>query len=261
VRVQHVGYVDPNLRARKLQRDLKLLQQQLSEYPDDPFCLFNLGAVFQERRDWPQAIACLGRSLELSHPRDSIVRKLYAMISQCHLAIPDQPAALQTLEQARVLYPQDAELLFLEAGLRRELGEPALAETLYRELIHGQDAPHFASVDSGLRTHKAHHNLGLVLLDPKATTQAREQFDEALRHQPEFLPKLVGTRRGTSPAGKSCSHRSHLPPGSGNRTQRQLCQGTARTTVASLRPLDRRCLGLLRRKRSSRARLMSRRCR
>ncbi len=191
VRVHHVGYVDPDLRARKLQRDLKLLQQQLAEYPDDPFCLFNLGAVFQERRDWPQAIACLSRSLELSHPRDSIVRKLYAMISQCQLAIPDQPAALQTLVQARVLYPQDAELLFLEAGLRRELGEPALAETLYRELIHGQDAPHFASVDSGLRTHKAHHNLGLVLLDRRAVPQAREQFDEALRHQPEFLPSWL----------------------------------------------------------------------
>ena len=41
--VRHTGYVDPALRARKLDRDTKILLEELEDRPDDPFVLFNLG--------------------------------------------------------------------------------------------------------------------------------------------------------------------------------------------------------------------------
>ena len=54
------------------------------EQPDDPFTLFNLGCSFHELGQFEKALPHLRRSLELSHPRDSIVRKLYALVAQCH---------------------------------------------------------------------------------------------------------------------------------------------------------------------------------
>src|SRR5262249_41280693 len=39
--IQHTGYQDPSLRGRKLQRDLRLLQLDLQDHPDEPFILFN----------------------------------------------------------------------------------------------------------------------------------------------------------------------------------------------------------------------------
>jgi len=82
--IQHVGYQDAALRRRKLERDLRLLNLENAEHPDDPFTLFNLGCVFEELGQWREALPMLGRSLERSQPGDSIVRKLYALIVQCH---------------------------------------------------------------------------------------------------------------------------------------------------------------------------------
>src|SRR5262249_34673102 len=78
--IHHTGYQDPALRGRKLERDLRLLRLEDAEHPGDPFTLFNLGSVYQELGRQGEAIPLLRRSLERSHPTDSIVRKLYALI-------------------------------------------------------------------------------------------------------------------------------------------------------------------------------------
>ena len=82
--VRHTGYVDPEFEARKLERNLAILLREVEEKPDDPFVLFNLGMSTAERREWPEALVFLKRSLALSAPTDSIVRKLYALIARVH---------------------------------------------------------------------------------------------------------------------------------------------------------------------------------
>ena len=54
--VRHTGYVDTALRARKLERDIKILKHELEDRPNDPFVLFNLGAIAIERHDWHEAL-------------------------------------------------------------------------------------------------------------------------------------------------------------------------------------------------------------
>ena len=68
VTVRHTGYTDPALRERKLQRDCKILEAELAERSDDPFVLFNLGAIAGERQDWSTALGHLQRSLRGSAP-------------------------------------------------------------------------------------------------------------------------------------------------------------------------------------------------
>lgn len=188
VRVHHVGYVDPALRARKRERDTRLLRAELAANPDDPFALFNLGAVLHERGEWAEAVGVLERSLHLSHPRDSIVRKTYALIAQCLSRLGNRERAVATCQTGRVHYPNDAELLFLEANLHKESGDLAVAEELYRRLLTGRDDPHFASVDTGLRRYKGRHNLALVCLEQGRRAEAVELLQAAVTEAPAFLP-------------------------------------------------------------------------
>src|SRR5262249_31707837 len=94
VTVRHTGYADPARRARKLDRDTKILREELEERPDDPFTLFNLGSITIERRDWSGALGFLQRSLALSAPTDSITRKLFALIARAHQMLGHSEAAL-----------------------------------------------------------------------------------------------------------------------------------------------------------------------
>jgi Flp pilus assembly protein TadD len=120
--VRHTGYVDQALRARKLDRDAAILKRELEQRPDDPFVLFNLGAIAIERREWPEALAFLERSLSGSAPTDSIVRKLFALIARTHQMMGDSQRALRACDRGLELDPEDAELWFRKAVVCTGIG-------------------------------------------------------------------------------------------------------------------------------------------
>lgn len=192
VMIHHVGYVDPALRKRKLERDLRLLELERSEQPDDPFTLFNLGSVLHERREFESAIEVLDRSLRRSHPSDSIVRKLYALLAQCRRELGRSDEAALTLREGLGHYPDDSELLFLEGLLHRESGNLAAAEVSLTKLLSGGGGQHFASVDAGLRGFKARHNRALVCFEQGKLNEAEADWREVMRIEPGFLPAWVG---------------------------------------------------------------------
>jgi GT2 family glycosyltransferase/predicted O-methyltransferase YrrM/predicted Zn-dependent protease len=192
VTVDHVGYTDPALRGKKLERDLRLLHLEDAERPGEPFTLFNLGSVYHELGRPAEAVPLLQKSIERSHPRDSIVRKLYALVAQCHRQLRQPQEALAACAEGRGHYPDDAELLFVEALARRETGDAAGAEVCLRRLIDGSEGEHFASVDAGLRGHKARHNLAVLLLEQGRRAEAEAQWRSALTGEPAFRPARVG---------------------------------------------------------------------
>jgi GT2 family glycosyltransferase/predicted Zn-dependent protease len=190
--IRHIGYADPALRRRKLQRDLRLLTLERAEQPDDPFTLFNLGSVYQEMGRLPEAVQFLRESLGRSHTRDSIVRKLYALIAQCHRQMGQPRDALSACAEGRAHYPDDAELLFVEGLARRELGDLDGAANCLERLLESREGPHFASVDAGLQGTKARHNLAVVYLEQGRPEEAEAQWRACLDEDPRYLPARQG---------------------------------------------------------------------
>jgi tetratricopeptide (TPR) repeat protein len=128
--INHVGYQDPALRRRKLERDVRLLKLEDADRPDHPFTLFNMGCIHQELGQAEQAIDCFRRSLSRSLPGDSIVHKLFALLAQCHLHLGQIGPALDACRAGRQHYPDDAELLFQEGLIRVRTNDLAAAESL-----------------------------------------------------------------------------------------------------------------------------------
>jgi glycosyltransferase involved in cell wall biosynthesis/Flp pilus assembly protein TadD len=190
--IHHVGYQDPALRRRKLDRDLRLLDLENAEHPDEPFTLFNLASVYQELGRPADALPLLVRSLERSHPSDSIVRKLYALVAHCHRQLGQPGEALAACRAGREYYPDDAELLFQEGMGRREQGDLAGAEACLVRLVHGDEGPHFASVEAGLRGYKARHHLAAVYHQRGRRAEAEAEWRRVLDEQPDFAPAWLG---------------------------------------------------------------------
>jgi GT2 family glycosyltransferase/tetratricopeptide (TPR) repeat protein len=190
--IEHTGYVDAALRRKKQERDSRILELDRAEHPDDPFILFNLGWSYEELRKPAEALRLLQRSLELSHPSDSIVRKLYTLIMECHRQLGQPAEALGVCQEGRRYYPDDAQLLFQEALLRRELRDLAGAEACLVRLISTSEGPHFASVAEGLRGHKARHNLAVIYQEQGRVAEAEAQWKSASSEQPGFTPAWIG---------------------------------------------------------------------
>jgi tetratricopeptide (TPR) repeat protein len=160
--VRHTGYVDRSLRLKKLNRDSKIMREELAERPDDPFVLFNLGAIAIEQQDWPQAIGYLRHSLAGSAPTDSITRKLCALIARAHQMLREPDQALAACAAGLAFDPDDAELRFREAIVRRQTGDNEGAERCWRRILTLRRPDQFSSVDQGIDGPLTRRNLAAL---------------------------------------------------------------------------------------------------
>jgi tetratricopeptide (TPR) repeat protein len=188
ISIQHTGYQDASVRARKHQRDLRLLELDYRDNPNDPFTLFNLGWVKLETGHPAEAIPFLRESLQRSQPADSIVRKLFALLVECHRQLGQADQALETCASGRRFYPDDIELLFHESLVRREKGDRTGSERCLLRILQNREGPHFASLDIGLATFKARHNLAVLYSEDGRSAEAEAQLHTALKEFPTYFP-------------------------------------------------------------------------
>jgi GT2 family glycosyltransferase/tetratricopeptide (TPR) repeat protein len=191
--IHHTGYQDAALRQRKLERDLRLLEMERADQPDEPFVLFNMGSIFHELGRLAEAIPVLERSLGHSHPKDSIVRKLYALLAQCHSRLGRTQEALAILARGRSIEPDDDELLFLEGLVHKQVQDCPGARQCFQALIQGTaPRPHFASVADGLRGYRPRHELAVLELQEGNFPSAESLWKQVLAERGDYLPAWLG---------------------------------------------------------------------
>jgi tetratricopeptide (TPR) repeat protein len=190
--VHHTGYQDPALRQTKLERDFRLLGLEHAENAGDPFVLFNLGMILHEWGRCDEALPYLNESLRQSHPSDSIVRKLYALITQCHRLGGRLEEALATCREGQRHYPHDLELLFHESVVRKKLGDAPGAEGCLLRLQFASEGEHFASVNPALRGAIARHNLGVLYREEGRDAEAETYWQAVVADHSDYLPSWIG---------------------------------------------------------------------
>jgi glycosyltransferase involved in cell wall biosynthesis/Flp pilus assembly protein TadD len=190
--IQHTGYQNPALRARKLERDLRLLLMEQAERPENPFILFNLGSVYQEQGRIIDALTHFLRSLAISAPKSSIVRKLYALIAQCQNHLGEPLEAVATCVQGRSIYPEDIEILFQEGIALRRLGEIHSAIARWEQALTTPHAEYFASINVGIRGYITRQNLAMAYQELGRTDKAQTHWRQALQECPGYGPAWNG---------------------------------------------------------------------
>jgi glycosyltransferase involved in cell wall biosynthesis len=184
ITVRHTGYSDRALRSRKLDRDGRILREELAERPDDPFTLFNLGALAIERADWDGALGFLRRSLARSAPTDSISRKLFALIARAHQMRGDSQSGLDCCAEGLSFDPEDAELWFRKAVVHRQRGESRAAEQCWRKILTLSRPQKFASVDQGIYGHLTRRNLAVLARERGDPEEAKRLWRAVLAECP-----------------------------------------------------------------------------
>ncbi len=186
--VDHVGYQDPTLRHRKLERNLRLLELDHAERPDDSFSLFNFGWTLLDLNRTKEAVPHLRRSLETAKPDSSILRKLYHLLAvgERQLGSPDN--ALRVCREGLEHFPDDAEILLEEGLMLRDRGDLSGAEISWSRLLEPRQGKYFASEEVGLRGYRTRQLLAEILANQERWAEAEIQWCAALEERPEFEP-------------------------------------------------------------------------
>jgi len=190
--VDHVGYQDAALRRRKLERNLRLLELDDAERPDDSFSLFNLGWTLLDLGRIADALPRLRRSLETARPDSSILRKLHHLlaVAQRQLGAPEE--ALQACREGLQRFPDDAELLLEEGLMLRDRGDLAGAELSWSRLFEPRQGKYFSSEEVGLRGFRTRQLLAEIFARQERWAEAEVQWRAALEERPDFEPAWQG---------------------------------------------------------------------
>jgi GT2 family glycosyltransferase/predicted Zn-dependent protease len=141
--VDHVGYQDMTARRGKLERNLRLLELDFGERPDDAFTLFNFGWTLLDLGRTADALTHLQRALEQTKPSSSTLRKVYHLLALAYRHLDRREEALKTCAEGLERFPLDAELLCEEGLLRRDQGDLRGAEKSWLDLLDARRGQNF----------------------------------------------------------------------------------------------------------------------
>ena len=176
-------------RKKKVERDLRHLQLDLQDRPDHPFVMFNLGMTYADIEQFDEAARWLCRSLEVSDPGESHVRKVYSLLVNTYVNLERLAEASSVCERGLSLYPKDPELLFRRGILLHRMGKLAESAASYKAALGTDDEEkYFSSRDRGIVGFKARHNLAMVYLDMDRADLAEVQARIIQREVPRYRP-------------------------------------------------------------------------
>jgi len=161
IHIIHHGYVAEFKQAKgKLERNERLLKKELSENPDDPYLLYQLGkCYFDGSRNLPQACESFGKAL-LKRP-DYRLEYVYNLV-ECYgyalINAGQYERALSLMKEYAKLYDSKVQFRFLSAHILQNNGMFIEAVECYESCI-GADAIDYSGITSFL----SYYNIGVVL--------------------------------------------------------------------------------------------------
>jgi glycosyltransferase involved in cell wall biosynthesis len=191
--VVHSGYDHSTAtRAKKLERDLRILNLERAQEPNHPFLLFNLGMTYADARRWDRAIEDLRRCIEVSAPHESQVPKAHALLINALFQAELFDEALQACETALSSFPDDKEIRFRHGLVEMAAGRFESAARAFEVVLECPAERKFLSVDRHLAGYKARHNLAIARQATGDHAAALSHWRRVLDEQPGFRPAIRG---------------------------------------------------------------------
>ncbi len=173
-------------RRRKVERDLRILLAELQDQPNHPFVLFNLGMTYADAGDHGQAVDFFRRSLAISDPTESHVRKAYALLASSLFQLERWQESLEQCQTGLQVVGRDPELFFRSGLAHHQLGQHDDAIVAYQSALAGDTDVHFNSRDVGISGFKARHNLAVAMEDCGRYSDAESQWRAIVVEVPHY---------------------------------------------------------------------------
>ncbi|MCS6852347.1 MAG: tetratricopeptide repeat protein [Gemmataceae bacterium] len=190
--IVHAGYQAVAEQEAKMERNLRLLLQDVEEYPEDLDVLYYLAVTCQCLRRPAESVRHCCRGIALGRYQELRTRQLYILLTLGHYQLGQRAEALAAAAEGLRHYPDDDELLFQYAVVLRELGRPTEAEAVFWHLLRTPPAGPPLFGNEGLRGYRARHELAQLYLQQHRDAEAEALWRATLQEQPHYVPAWQG---------------------------------------------------------------------
>ncbi|SMB93900.1 Tetratricopeptide repeat-containing protein [Thermanaeromonas toyohensis ToBE] len=197
IKINHYGYLSAPVRGRKkVDRNLALLEKAVRESPEDAFNRFNLGVEYLRRRNCAAALEEFRTAFKyLPDLAVGYAPILVRNIALCLKELRKFEDALRVIADAKEVYPDYTDLVFLEGHIYLEQGDFYRAEGSFKEcLTRGESATHHIT-QQGVGSYYAYFMLGQLYERTGDLLQAVKMYAQALKTHKRFYPALANLTR------------------------------------------------------------------
>ncbi|GAW29561.1 TPR domain-containing glycosyltransferase [Carboxydocella sp. ULO1] len=189
----HYGYLDEEIENKdKRQRNLRLLLKEVDSDPDHLLNRFHLGVEYFRAREYTEALSQFRLVQSRLAPQALYAPKLYRYIASCLLHLKNYQELLDFIEQEwRPLFPQQGDLYFIHGLVLKELKQPALAITSFRQCLELPPQPAFYANVYSCQVDKVNYHLGELAEYFQDREGALKYYLTALHHNPNLVPALA----------------------------------------------------------------------
>jgi tetratricopeptide (TPR) repeat protein len=138
VQVVHTGYADPDARMRKARRNLRLLEMDVAERPDDIHEVSALADAACAVGDTRRGVSLYRRAFDLLPLEDPARAQIAVSLAGCHRLLGEPTDAEAWIARALDLEPAKIDALFLGAQLSVDAGDTRRAMALLEQTIRAE---------------------------------------------------------------------------------------------------------------------------
>lgn len=188
VAIVHTGYMSTDLVAKKLERNLRLLDLDLESRPLDGHLLWCRASALLDMDRAPEALVAIGL-WEGAHGQYTPPVPFRALKARALAKEEELGEALACIRAGLGDYPGDSQLTFLESKVLAALGDaPAAEQTLRAQLTLPEQHGRFAVADRTILAFRARHFLSEVLLMQGRPREAALEAEQVTRARPGYGP-------------------------------------------------------------------------
>ncbi len=190
VRIEHVGYRDPEAHRLKALRNRGILLGEVANYKDDPAFISSLGDSYFITGEFIEAIRWYQEVLKISKlqsKQPDLYNQMPISIALSYERMKKLPEALMWVERSLAANPQKVDSLYLGAEIKEKLGDLAGAIYLFGKVLQVPISPNTYAVDyEGLKA-RALIRLGGLNRRSGDTDKAEQAYRLCLEKYPNVL--------------------------------------------------------------------------
>lgn len=176
----------------------KYIEEDLKEWPEDPYLLFHHGQECRGLKQFDLAEESLRKSLLYFEDDSPYLTEVIPAYVHALIETDQLTKAIDVIQLGRSIFPNQTRLIDYQAIVERFLGNPERAEALWKELIDLSFTP--SEIDRqilnsvGVRL-AAYDRLGDLYFSLNKFELAHEYWNKALAIDPQYIPALDGLKK------------------------------------------------------------------
>ncbi len=191
ISIYHYGYLNSNVREHdKRKRNMRILEQQLEEQPDNPYFLFCMGNEYFALGLAKKSLEYFDASFEKCSKSDIYVPKLIIRIIMAYQLLADYDNAILYIDRALSMYPQYTDVEYIRGTIYHSLGVTTRAVRSFERCLELGEPPAVLSFIIGVGSYKPCFALGCISHQLGDYSEALRYYNQALLAKPDYYDAI-----------------------------------------------------------------------